>query len=158
MSKHYSQRFINQAVSKALNNQPETSLSSSAKLIGISKTTLYSWIKKSSNVKYSEKSPNDWSFEDKLRAINETTSLNTSEISSYCRKVGIYNHHIQQWKEEMSNSKDSSTKQENRDLRAENKQLKKELRRKEKALAEAAALIILQKKVRAIWEREDEED
>ena len=158
MSKHYSQRFINQAVSKAVNNQPETSLAATAKSIGISKSTLYGWIKKSSNVKYSEKSPNDWGFEDKLRAINETSSLNKQETSSYCRKAGIYNHHIQQWKEEKSNSKDSSTRQENKDLRAENKQLKKELRRKEKALAEAAALIILQKKVRAIWERKDEED
>jgi len=158
MRKHHSQRFINQAVSKALNNQPETSLAATARSIGISKSTLYGWIKKSGNVKYSEKSPDDWGFEDKLRAINETSSLNQEETSSYCRKAGIYNHHIQQWKKEMSNSKDSSTKQENRDLQAENKQLKKELLRKEKALAEAAALIILQKKVRAIWEREGGED
>ena len=41
--------------------------------------------------------------------------------------------------------------------RKEIKQLKKELQRKEKALAEAAALIILRKKAQAIW-GEPEED
>jgi len=35
--------------------------------------------------------------------------------------------------------------------------LKKELRRKDKALAETAALLVLQKKVRAIWGN-DEDD
>jgi hypothetical protein len=37
------------------------------------------------------------------------------------------------------------------------KQLEKELQRKEKALAEAAALLVLRKKVQAIWgEQEDD--
>ena len=41
--------------------------------------------------------------------------------------------------------------------RKEIKQLKKDLQRKEKALAEAAALIILRKKAQAIWgEPEDD--
>ncbi len=36
------------------------------------------------------------------------------------------------------------------------KQLEAELHRKEKALAEAAALLVLQKKVRAIWEETED--
>ncbi len=40
---------------------------------------------------------------------------------------------------------------ENRRLKSENKALKKELHRKEKALAEAAALLILQKKTNHLW-------
>lgn len=36
------------------------------------------------------------------------------------------------------------------------KQLETELRRKEKALAEAAALLILQKKVQALWEEPED--
>jgi hypothetical protein len=39
-------------------------------------------------------------------------------------------------------------------LKNENEKLKRELVRKEKALAEAAALLILQKKFRAFWEDE----
>ena len=37
------------------------------------------------------------------------------------------------------------------------KGLEAELRRKEKALAEAAALLVLQKKVRTLWEEPEEE-
>jgi hypothetical protein len=38
-----------------------------------------------------------------------------------------------------------------KELSKENAQLKKELQRKEKALAEAAALLVLQKKFQALW-------
>lgn len=48
-------------------------------------------------------------------------------------------------------SKQASGSAENRQLKQENKELKKALRRKEKALAEAAALLILQKKVNRLW-------
>ena len=41
-----------------------------------------------------------------------------------------------------------------RTLKDENVQLKRELVRKDKALAEEAALLILQKKFRALWEDE----
>jgi hypothetical protein len=38
-----------------------------------------------------------------------------------------------------------------KELSKENAKLKKELQRKEKALAEAAALLVLQKKFQALW-------
>ena len=38
------------------------------------------------------------------------------------------------------------------------KQLEKELTRKEKALAEAAALLVLRKKMNAIWGTENEDE
>jgi hypothetical protein len=41
-------------------------------------------------------------------------------------------------------------------LRHENKALKKELNRKDKALAETAALLVLQKKVHAIWGNDED--
>jgi hypothetical protein len=46
--------------------------------------------------------------------------------------------------------------QEVRDLKQANVQLQRELNRKEKALAEAAALLVLQKKYRALFEGEAE--
>ena len=56
----------------------------------------------------------------------------------------------------MVNSK-ANNPSEVKNLRAENNALKKELNRKDKALAETAALLVLQKKVRAIWgESEDD--
>lgn len=42
-----------------------------------------------------------------------------------------------------------------RKLKQENNDLKKDLNRKNKALAEAAALIVLQKKVSALWSNDE---
>ena len=39
---------------------------------------------------------------------------------------------------------------------AKNSMVQRELKRKEKALAEAAALLVLQKKYQALWEEKDE--
>jgi len=41
-------------------------------------------------------------------------------------------------------------------LKEENKQLSKELRRKDKALAEAAALLVLKKKVDEYWDLKED--
>ena len=41
-------------------------------------------------------------------------------------------------------------------LKHEIKDLKKELKRKDKALAETAALLVLQKKVNAIWGKDED--
>ena len=73
----------------------------------------------------------------------------------YCRKHGIYTHHLTQWKQAFMNmnSHNKTTKHQTeiKVLKAENKTLKKELHRKEKALAETAALLVLKKKVHEIW-------
>jgi len=58
----------------------------------------------------------------------------------------------------MASNNTTPDKAEMRTLREENKKLKKELRRKDKALAETAALLVLQKKVEEIWASRDEED
>ncbi|SFQ04717.1 hypothetical protein SAMN04488047_1291, partial [Tranquillimonas alkanivorans] len=47
---------------------------------------------------------------------------------------------------------------ETKDDKKRIKALERELARKEKALAEAAALMILRKKAEAIWGREDEDE
>jgi hypothetical protein len=62
-------------------------------------------------------------------------SISDVEINQVCREQGIYAHHIKQWQDELG-SGDMSSKPDNKAV--EN--------RKEKALAEAAALLILQKK------------
>ena len=81
-------------------------------------------------------------------------SLSEVEINQVCREQGLYAHHIKQWKAELDNglmSKQPTEAAENKRLKQENKALKKELNRKEKALAEAAALLILQKKANRLW-------
>ena len=102
-----------------------------------------------------EKRPQDWSLQDRLNMIIACSSLDTDAISKLCRQKGLYPHHIEQWKLDFieGSAQDNSVqnKTEVKTLKTENKSLKKELNRKDKALAETAALLVLQKKVREIW-------
>jgi len=85
------------------------------------------------------------------------------ELSEYCRSKGLYPEQIKVWK--LSCIKGNMTNNEQKkeieaDARADKKrirQLERELRRKDKALAETAAILVLRKKLSALWE-EDEED
>jgi transposase len=67
--------------------------------------------------------------------------------------------HLKEWENEFMKqvSPDQKLKAELADLRKKNVLLERELRRKEKALAEAATLLVLKKKADEIWgEREDD--
>ena len=163
MGKRHSETFKKRAVEKALRRGEGVSMLQISNDIGVASGTLYHWIwksRKSNPTKHSssEKRPQDWHNAEKLRAIIEANALDEENLNSYCRQNGIYKHHIEQWKADMANTNNNPNKAENRALREENKALKKELRRKDKALAETAALLVLQKKVAEIWGSKDEED
>ena len=95
--------------------------------------------------------------------VIETAALNEEELAEYCRRKGLYAEQISRWREAAiagSETQRPLSVAERRELAQERKKsrkLEKELRRKEKALAEAATLLVLQKKVQAIWgESEDD--
>ncbi|EDK7615364.1 IS3 family transposase [Salmonella enterica subsp. enterica serovar Newport] len=82
----------------------------------------------------------------------ETASLSEHELSEYCRKNGLYPEHIAEWKQNCLAANQPKHRQlvdEQRATRTEKSRiraLEKELRRKDKALAEMAALLVLQEK------------
>lgn len=101
--------------------------------------------------------PENWSGQDKLAVVIETAALNEQELSEYCRKKGLYPEQIERWKEISISGHDTperlskAERRELQQLKKKSRKTEKELRRKEKALAEAAALLVLEKKVQAIW-------
>jgi transposase-like protein len=101
--------------------------------------------------------PESWSGENKLAVVIETAGLNEEELAEYCRRKGLYVEQIRRWREAAiagTQTLRPLSTEERRDLQQERKktrQLEKELRRKDKALAETAALLVLQKKAQAIW-------
>lgn len=128
---------------------------------GISEATLYNWRKEARSkgilMPDGDAGPSDWSARDKFAAVVESASLNAQETAEYCRRKGIFPHHLEQWKNACENANDWD-RQANIRLKSEQKsdrdrirKLEKELHRKDKALAEAAALLVLQKKMQAIW-------
>jgi transposase-like protein len=135
---------------------------------GINKNRLYSWRKKAreQGVPASVYGQGDekWSSRDKFLIVVETMSMNETELGEYCRAKGLYKGQIETWKVACIGANDGESIVPVKDLSLElkeaqenEKKLSIELRVKEKALAEAAALLLLRKKAHAIWgENEDE--
>ena len=164
MGIRHTQSYKIQAVEKALSRSPQTSLQEIADSLGVGYSTLGKWISKSRKheledvgpmMKTKEKRPQDWSLEERLNMVISCASLEEEKMNAYCREQGVYSHHVKQWKEDFANGHSSVSKVKSqtqlKQLKKENKILKKDLNRKEKALAETAALLVLQKKVNAIW-------
>ncbi len=128
---------------------------------GISEATLYNWRQEARDkgilLPDGDAGPEGWNARDKFAAVIESAALNERELAEYCRKKGIYAQQIEQWRKACEDANDwdrqanNKLKSDQKMSRKRIKKLEKELRRKEKALAEAAALLILQKKVEAIW-------
>ena len=176
MRAKFSQSFKIQAVEKALNPDIMTSQKDLSEALGIGYSTLQKWIRQSreqvfdiqsesvainARAMMKEKRPQDWSQEEKLNMVFNCAALSEEKISQLCREQGIYPHHIKQWKADFLSEKQVGGQNQSqssiKSLRAENKALKKELNRKNRALAETAALLVLQKKVNSIWGN-DEDD
>ncbi len=164
MGIRHTQSYKIQAVEKALSRSPQTSLQEIADSLGVGYSTLGKWISKSRKheleyidplMKTKEKRPQDWSLEERLNMVITCASLGEEKMNTYCRERGVYSHHVKQWKEDFADGHSSVNKVTSqtqlKQLKKENKILKKDLNRKDKALAETAALLVLQKKVNAIW-------
>jgi len=166
MAKKFSQSFKIRAVQKALSRTDGSGLEEFALAMGVGYSTLQNWIRQSKNqeldsttadinVMKNERRPQDWSAEERLEMIIRCAALDENSVAELCRQQGIYPHHITQWKADFSSGKPTAKPVEKqadtKQLKSEIKQLKKELNRKDKALAETAALLVLQKKLKVIW-------
>jgi len=135
---------------------------------GISDVTLYTWRKQARDrgevVPGSRKSPEQWSAEAKFAVVVETAALSEVELSEYCRKKGLFPEQVKAWKQTCLDSQRAAAKcspAEREETRRDKKRirsLEKELHRKERALAEAAALLVLRKKLDAFWDAKNDED
>ena len=101
--------------------------------------------------------PEHWPAEAKLAAVIEIAILSEVELSQYCREKGLFPEQVKGWRQACLDGQASATQQtqsERVQAKADKKrirELERELNRKEKALAEAAALLVLRKKLNALW-------
>lgn len=125
---------------------------------GVSEQSLYNWKAKHENGGTGEtrKSPRQWTQEDKYEALLEAAKLTGEDLGKWLREKGLRSEHMEIWKQEMKKNLTQRNKDEEiRDLKKKNKELERELRRKEKALAEMSTLVVLKKKVDALWGDEE---
>jgi transposase-like protein len=106
----------------------------------------------------SPKRPQDKSAEEKLRIVIEAETIPEDQLGAFLRLNGIHEAQLREWRSLMLSGlqkparPSSKSSEETRRIH----ELEKELLRKDKALAEAAAILILKKKVQSIWGGADE--
>ncbi|MFC4876671.1 IS3 family transposase [Microbulbifer halophilus] len=128
---------------------------------GISDVTLYSWLKqcrqKGMPVPGNRNTGEDWSPEAKLAVVIETAAMSEAELGAYCREKGLYPELVQRWKEAclqgagMQTDQEKAAQKQQRESRKTIKNLKTEVRRKDRALAETTSLLVLSKKLEALY-------
>jgi len=152
---------------KAINRDSSTTLEYIAKSNNVGISSLQRWIHRyqsgqSLSVRHKNNiSRTELSNTEQFKHIVATANLDDVSLGKYCREHGLYSHQIDKWRADFMKPKQEfkSTKEklELAKLKKEIDRLERDLRRKDKALAEASALLIMKKKADLIW-GEDEEN
>lgn len=147
---------------------PQASVAQLARERGIPKDTLYTWRRQAQQARgvaaTAVVGPAErWESKEKFAMVLETAALSEAERGEYCRKRGLYPEQLQSWRRACEQANTGSGTPPARAAAAgaveqrRIRELERELRRKEKALAEAAALLVLRKKAAALWGRDEAE-
>jgi hypothetical protein len=142
--------------------------------VGVSHATLSRWLKEETTLRSVSKHdddrssgasgnkprrPQDWAPEEKLHLLQQAARLPADELGALLRRQGVHEADLAEWREQVDKAALAALSG-TRQRTAEQKRIRKlesELHRKEKALAEAAALLVLAKKARALWGDEDDD-
>ena len=92
---------------------------------------------------------------EKYQLVLEAAGIDNEQLGLFLRERGLHSEHLTIWDQElreMIEKKNDKKDLELKALKKRNQELEKELQRKEKALAEAAALLLLKKKLDALME------
>jgi transposase-like protein len=144
-----------QKMVEQLTGKDAASARSLARDTGISQETLSRWLRDARSLPLMaprQRKPKTWSIDDKVRVLAEARKVTGTELTALLEKEGLLLAELEQWRlalDEEGRASIATTKRIRR--------LERELARKEKALAEAAALLVLKKKVEHLQEDEDDD-
>jgi transposase len=170
----YSETFRTKLIQKMLlpNARPVSALAREA---GVPEGTLFRWKKEitlggmsadrpDDKTPPPPKPPHQWSGEEKLAVVFEAAAVPEAELGAFLRRKSLHAAQLAEWRKQVTEGAVAAL--QGRGGKADRKaasvearrvrDLERELRRKDKALAEAAALLILKKKAQAIWGDEDD--
>ena len=154
----YSNEFKERAVARLL--PPESAqVSRVSQEIGVSVATLERWRADALSRPARERA---WTAAARLEAVIATAAMDEAQRSAWCREKGVFPSDLAQWRESamaaLAQPEEArATAQEARADRRRIKELEKDLQRKEKALVETTALLVLRKKLQAIFQESGDE-
>lgn len=170
----YSETFKNKLVARMLMPNPRP-MATLARETGVTEPTLYRWRNEATlkgvSTDHSDdkptaptKPPHAWSPEDKLAVVLEASAVAEAELGMFLRRKGVHEAQLAEWRRQVTEGAVAALRgPSGRDRKAAHgeakrvRELERELARKDKALAEAAALLVLKKKAQAIWGDEDDD-
>jgi transposase-like protein len=126
-----------------------------AKETGLPQQTLSRWLADARTlpvVSSEKRPPRTWSVEEKARIVVEAGQLDGEQLTAFLARERVSLAELEQWRLALGDEGRASVATTKR-IRT----LERELLRKEKALAEAAALLVLKKKVDSLWGDEDDD-
>ena len=157
----YGQAFKDRAVARLL--PPEShALEEVARTTRISESTLKRWLEVAQSMPALGRA---WTARGRLDALIATASMSETDKSAWCREHGVYPAEIDAWSDNATAALAGATEasavraspQATRGDKKRIKELERELLRKDRALAETAALLVLSKKVAAIYNKAEDE-
>ncbi len=154
----YGQTFKDRAVARLLPPQ-SAALEVVSREIGIGTQTLQRWREDAQSRPARGRA---WTGGARLEAVITSAALDEAGKSAWCRQHGMYPGELDKWRmscaaalaePEEARASPQATRASAKRIR----ELERELLRKERALAETAALLVLSKKVQAIFNKGEDE-
>jgi len=150
----YGEAFRNRVVGRLL--PPESAnVGAVAKEIGVSVQTLERWREEAQSRPARGRA---WTARARLEAVITAAAMDEAGKNAWCREHGVYPAELDKWcasaTAALADPEDArASPQATRADKKRIKELERELLRKDRALAETAALLVLSKKVAAIFSK-----
>jgi len=156
MTKQFSVAFKQKMVQRLTGKNP-ASASQLARETGVRQQNLSRWLQEARSLPIMVDKPKpavrERTVEQKVRVLAEASKLDGEELTAYLEREGVKRAEYEQWRLALDEGGRASAST-NKRIR----QLERELARKEKALAEAAALLVLKKKVETLYGEDEDDD
>jgi len=165
----YSERFKAKMVAKMV-GPGARSANSLSREAGVSQAALSAWLRKAKMGPMVDekraaggKPAKRWTAAEKIRVVREAAEAGESELGALLRREGLHEANLAEFRDEVlaAAARGFEADRPSKGLSPDQKKLRqvqKELDRKEKALAEAAALLVLRGKAEALFRSEGEGD
>ena len=153
----YGQAYKDRIVARLL--PPESSGIDVVSLeVGVSVATLERW-RAAALAKGPVGGSQRWTPTARLEAVVATAAMDEASRNAWCREQGLYPTELEAWKRDaiagLGEPRAASAMEARQDRRRV-KELERELQRKDKALAETAALLVLSKKLAAVFHGDED--
>jgi len=150
----HSQAIRDRVVARVATGETRRSVSQDT---GVPATTVSRWWREAGRVRTmspSDRADDRFTAREKMRLLSVAEGLSEAELGAFLRKEGVSDAQLKRWRAEVEAALSPASRRRTdreKELERKNRELERELQRKDKALSEAAVLLVLQKKAQEIW-------